>query len=29
VEMATTRRLWSLPLPRVDAMADSPVNVLG
>ena len=29
VEMATTRRLWSLPLPRVDAMADSPVNALG
>jgi hypothetical protein len=28
VEMATTRRLWSLPLPRVEAMADSPVNAL-
>jgi hypothetical protein len=29
VEMAATRRLWTLPLPRVDAVADSPVNALG
>jgi len=28
VEMATTRRLWSLPLPRVEATADSPVTTL-
>jgi hypothetical protein len=29
VEMVTTRRLWTLPLPRVEATADSPVNALG
>ncbi len=28
VEMARTRRLWSLPLPNVTACADSPVNAL-
>jgi hypothetical protein len=28
VEMVATRRLWSLPLPRVDATADSPVHAL-
>jgi hypothetical protein len=28
VEMVATRRLWSLPLPRVAATADSPVNTL-
>lgn len=28
VEMVETRRLWSFPLPKVSAFADSPVNAL-